>query len=109
VIKTISPLASVKIDTALDGLDCCKKIEENPKHYQLILMDLIMPEMNGFNATIRIRNLGFTIPIVALTGDKNTISMKQECDIAGMNGFIEKPLTLKKFKSILSEQNIIGS
>jgi len=109
VSRTISQLAGVICDTALDGFDCCKKIEENPQQYQLILMDLIMPGLNGINATIRIRNLGYNIPIVAITGVSNITMMKQECDIAGMNGFIQKPLTLQKFKSILSEQKILIS
>jgi len=99
----IANLAGVQCDTVADGLECCKKIEQNPQQYDLILMDIIMPGMDGIDATERIRQLGYNIPIVAISGI-DTKDMKQRCTTAGMNGFLSKPLTISKLKQVLSLQ-----
>jgi CheY-like chemotaxis protein len=98
-------LAGVKCDTVVDGIECCKKIEEDPEHYQLILMDIIMPGMDGIDAAARIRNLGLNIPIIALSG-VSTQDVKQRCATAGMNGFVSKPLTIAKLKKVLLDQHV---
>jgi CheY-like chemotaxis protein len=103
--RTCAHLAGVKCDTVEDGIECCKKIEENPEQYQLILMDIIMPGMDGIDAAARIRNLGLNIPIIALSG-VSTQDIKQRCATAGMNGFLSKPLTIAKLKKVLLDQNV---
>ncbi|UEG49839.1 response regulator [Ferruginibacter lapsinanis] len=63
--------------------------------YDLILMDLQMPEMNGFEATSYIRKkLKSAIPIIALTADVTTVDIKQ-CIAVGMNDYISKPINEK--------------
>lgn len=101
----IAKLAGVQCDTVEDGLECCKKIEENPQQYDLILMDIVMPGMDGIDAAERIRQLGVNIPIVAISG-VDTKDMKQRCSTAGMNGFLAKPLTIAKLKEVLSQQKV---
>ncbi|MFY7888902.1 MAG: ATP-binding protein, partial [Spirosomataceae bacterium] len=60
--------------------------------YDIILMDLQMPEMNGFEATKYIRNdLKLTIPIIALTADVTTVDLAK-CKEVGMNDYIAKPV-----------------
>ncbi len=60
--------------------------------YDIILMDLQMPEMNGFEATDYIRNtLHSTIPIIALTADVTTVDLAK-CKSVGMNDYIAKPV-----------------
>ncbi|WP_435353052.1 ATP-binding protein [Emticicia sp. SJ17W-69] len=62
------------------------------KPYDIILMDLQMPEMNGFEATEYIRNvLKSDIPIMALTADVTTVDL-EKCKAVGMNDYIAKPL-----------------
>ena len=62
------------------------------KSYDVILMDLHMPEMNGFEATEYIRNsMGITIPIIALTADVTTADLKK-CKAVGMNDYLAKPV-----------------
>ena len=66
--------------------------------YDLIFMDVQMPEMNGLDATREIRRLGTlwasSIPIVAMTADAFSENVT-ECLNAGMNGHIAKPIDMK--------------
>jgi CheY-like chemotaxis protein len=103
----IAKLAGVQCDTVEDGLECCKKIEENPHSYDLILMDIVMPGMDGIDAAERIRQLGYNIPIVAISG-AYTKDVKQRCSTVGMNGFLTKPLTISKLKEVLSQQKALA-
>jgi len=62
------------------------------KAYNIILMDLQMPEMNGFETTEYIRNtLNSEIPIIALTADVTTVDL-EKCKAVGMNDYIAKPV-----------------
>ena len=76
------------IDVAENGLDAVNKLDVN-KH-KLVLMDLHMPVMDGYEASRKIREKGITIPIIALTA---TIPAEVEYDIrqAGMNDIVAKP------------------
>src|SRR4029078_6766097 len=65
------------------------------KSYDIILMDLQMPEMNGFEATEYIRNtMNSKIPIIALTADVTTVDLAK-CKAVGMNDYIAKPVDEK--------------
>jgi CheY-like chemotaxis protein len=62
------------------------------KSYDIILMDLQMPEMNGFEATKHIRNImKLNVPIMALTADVTTVDL-EKCMAVGMNDYIAKPV-----------------
>lgn len=85
--------ASVEI--ANHGLEAVEKIQQG--RFDLVLMDLQMPVMDGIAASRMIRSLGGEyrkIPIIAVTA--NTSVDKQSCTQAGMNGFMQKPLNRKK-------------
>jgi PAS domain S-box-containing protein len=77
-------------DIAGNGIIAIEKLQN--KSYDIILMDLQMPEMNGFEATEYIRNeMNSNIPIIALTADVTTVDLKK-CKAVGMNDYIAKPI-----------------
>ena len=88
------------IDTAENGIEAFEKFKNNP--YDLILMDLHMPEMDGWEATKAIRNSDRThsdkIPIIALTADV-MIDDPDRLFNAGMNDYITKPFKADDLKS----------
>ncbi|MCD7947510.1 MAG: response regulator [Oscillospiraceae bacterium] len=87
----------VAIDCAEDGVQAVSMVTQAPERYDMIFMDLQMPEMDGYEATRRIRALlcpqAATIPIVAMTANvfKEDI---EKCLAAGMNGHVGKPLEI---------------
>ncbi|MCL4481934.1 MAG: ATP-binding protein, partial [Bacteroidetes bacterium] len=80
-------------EVASNGKIAIEKLQSNS--FDIILMDLQMPEMNGFEATEYIRNtLHSTIPIIALTADVTTADLAK-CRSVGMNDYIAKPVDEK--------------
>jgi len=94
VMALLEPL-SVIVDCAENGVQAVDMFKENHAAYDLILMDLQMPEMDGLKATQHIRNLDVpnasSIPIVALTANVFKEDVER-CIDAGMNGHIGKPV-----------------
>lgn len=90
LMKTILDDFGFEIDIAENGRVAVEKTALNT--YDIILMDLQMPEMNGFEATEYIRNtLHLEMPIIALTADVTTVDLKK-CMAVGMNDYIAKPV-----------------
>ncbi len=80
---------SIKHDKAYNGLEAVNKVAEN--NYDLILMDLSMPEMDGFESTIEIRRRGYTkLPIIALTASA-LLDDREKIYRSGMNDLLNKP------------------
>ena len=81
-----------QVDDAEDGLNALKKIRNT--HYDLVLMDLFMPNLDGINTTIQIKSVsgGKELPIIALTGNKNKELIKTWAE-QGLKGYILKPST----------------
>jgi len=90
-----------QLDFVDNGLDAIAAVTRSS--YDLVLMDMRMPKMDGVTATYRIRSLpepAASIPIVALTADV-VAGAKEKFQAAGMNGFIEKPINRELlFKTI---------
>ena len=82
-----------EIDTAVDGKDAVDKAATN--FYDLILMDVQMPIMNGYEASREIRKSGNSVPIIAMTANAMPEDIKRAKN-AGMNDHIAKPLDLPK-------------
>jgi PAS domain S-box-containing protein len=90
LIKTLLDDFGFECEIADNGKIAIEKLEKNK--YDIILMDLQMPVMNGFQATDYIRNtLKSPIPIIALTADINTEDI-EHCMTIGMNDYIAKPV-----------------
>jgi len=95
------PLNQLLMKTLLDDFGFTRDMADNGKiaieklktnSYDIILMDLQMPEMNGFEATDFIRNrMHSDIPIIALTADVTTVDLAK-CKAVGMNDYIAKPV-----------------
>jgi two-component system CheB/CheR fusion protein len=93
LIKMILNDFGFEQDIVSNGKLAIEKMQTNT--YDIILMDLQMPEMNGFEATTYIRNvLKSQIPIIALTADVTTVDI-DKCLELGMNSYISKPIDEK--------------
>jgi len=99
IITTLLEPTNIKIDVAINGKEAIKMFTKNPDKYNIIFMDVQMPEMNGIEATKAIRNLNLdnakTIPIIAMTASVLSSDI-QDCIDAGMNDHIGKPLDINK-------------
>ncbi|MDP1810929.1 MAG: ATP-binding protein [Sediminibacterium sp.] len=90
LMKTLLDDFGFERDIAANGKIAIEKLQNTS--YDVILMDLQMPEMNGFEATEYIRNtLNLDIPIIALTADVTTVDLAK-CKAVGMNDYIAKPV-----------------
>jgi len=90
LMKTLLDDFGFERDIAANGKIAIEKLQN--KSYDIILMDLQMPEMNGFDATEYIRNtMNLNIPIIALTADVTTVDL-EKCKAVGMNDYIAKPV-----------------
>ena len=98
IISAMLSMFGIDADRAENGKICVDKISEAEEDsYELIFMDIQMPEMNGLDATRTIRKLdswAASIPIVAMTADAFSENVT-ECLNAGMNGHIAKPIDIK--------------
>lgn len=83
----------VTFDTAENGQIALDKFKEN--EYDLILMDLLMPEMDGYTAVEKIRETGSLVPIIALTASA-TLSNQDRAFSVGMNDYVTKPFNPKE-------------
>ena len=95
----LKSLGAVAI-AAMDGALCVKEFKANPKKYKLILMDLSMPNMDGFEATAIIRKLDPKIRIVGISGDHDD-ETKAEAARSGMNQLMVKPLKKTDLQALL--------
>lgn len=90
LMKTILDDFGFERDIAENGKIAIEKMQE--KDYDIVLMDLQMPVMNGFETTKYIRNtLKLDLPIIALTADVTTVDLAK-CKAVGMNDYIAKPV-----------------
>jgi len=105
VISLLEP-TNIEVDCAENGAIAAAMFEGAPERYDMIFMDLQMPEMDGYTATKKIRGMvikkAAEIPIVAMTANvfKEDIERCLEC---GMNGHIGKPLDFSEVIKVLEE------
>ncbi|MCI7271137.1 MAG: transporter substrate-binding domain-containing protein [Anaerobutyricum soehngenii] len=107
IAEAILERAGLKIERVEDGIQCVNRITKMPAGtYDIILMDIQMPKMDGYKATQAIRNLPdkdkARIPIIAMTANAFEED-KREAIAAGMDGHIAKPIQVDKLLSMLAE------
>ncbi len=105
IATTILEESEMLVDHVEDGIQCVAKIEQSPAAaYDLILMDIQMPNMDGYKATQAIRALNddtkSSIPIVAMTA--NAFEEDKKLALSkGMNAHIAKPMDIEKIEEVL--------
>lgn len=100
--KVLKKMGFANVDEATGGLQALKLARKND--YDLIFMDCQMPEMDGFEASARIREVedfSNQIKIIAVTADAMK-GARERCIDAGMNDYISKPVDIEKLEAILS-------
>ena len=100
IISEIFMQTGAKLEFAEDGQICLDMIRSAPEgYYDLILMDIMMPNMDGIEATRRIRSMKepqkAAIPVIAVSANVNEKDRKNALE-AGMNAFAEKPVFIDK-------------
>ena len=89
---------NVEVDIALNGLLGVEKFKSNS--YDLILMDLSMPVMDGYEASVIIRGVNTSVPIIALTASTSYLSLEKAIQI-GINEYVTKPFIPKELNAKL--------
>ena len=107
IAEAILERAGLKTERVEDGIQCVNKITKMPVGtYDMILMDIQMPRMDGYKATQAIRHLPdkdkACLPIIAMTANAFEED-KRDAVAAGMNGHIAKPIQIDKLLSMLAE------
>ena len=98
VASTIFGNLGLSIDIAQNGNEVIEMIKK--KCYDIVFMDLMMPDRDGIQATIELRGLGYQMPIVAMTATASSKS-KSKALVSGMNDYITKPVRVEAVKNIL--------
>lgn len=106
IAQTILAGTGMTVDRACDGIQCVDVLKgSEPGYYDMVLMDIQMPNMDGYEATRIIRQLEdkrlSEIPIIAMTANAFAEDRKQAFD-AGMNGHIAKPINAEDLKMTLA-------
>ncbi len=104
VTERILTTLGFDVDLVNSGKDCLEIVKNN--NYDLILMDIMMPEMDGVECFKKLRSASYTMPIVALTAD--VVDGAEEKYLSyGFDGYIPKPIEIALLKSILTKLNLL--
>jgi len=92
--------AGADVHEATNGVEALQRVEESA--FDLVLMDMQMPVMDGYTATQRLRELGHTMPIVAMTANAMQ-GDEDKCRTAGCSHFLTKPIDIDRLWKLLTE------
>jgi CheY-like chemotaxis protein len=107
LFQTILEKQGFRTLVASDGLEAVEAVRSNPE-IGLIFMDVQMPNLNGYDATSRIRDLGFETPIIAVTA--NALSGDRDrCIRVGMNEYMSKPFKKSDIEAVLGRLRAAGA
>jgi CheY-like chemotaxis protein len=111
IVKAQLAITKIDIDCAVDGKEAMEMFMANPEKYEMIFMDMQMPEMDGLEATRTIRALEIpvakTIPIVAMTANVFREDIER-CLAVGMNDHVGKPLDLATVVAKIRQHTMKG-
>ena len=103
LIRAMLEKAGYIVEIAENGIEAVEKFTGQPDDFEIILMDIQMPEMDGFEAVKEIRNKGFKeIPIIALTAHAMA-GYRDQCLAAGMDNYLAKPIKRQELFEILQK------
>lgn len=103
VAQKILERENIEVETATNGKDCIELVKE--KHYDVIFMDIMMPEMDGVETFNELKKIdGFNTPVVTLTADAGVGAKEKYLDL-GFFDYISKPIDIKLLKQILEKIN----
>jgi signal transduction histidine kinase/DNA-binding response OmpR family regulator/integral membrane sensor domain MASE1 len=101
VATSMLTYAGATIEAVDNGVAALERLRTDAHRYDLVLMDVQMPEMDGFEATMRIRaDLGLTLPVLAMTAGVME-SEREQCIASGMNDFIAKPIDVEQMLRVI--------
>lgn len=101
IAKRLLDKWKMKVDLAENGIKAIEKVENDD--YDLVLMDLQMPEMDGYEATRILRKKGYKLPIIALTASA-MFEKSAKLNEAGLDGLVTKPFNPKDLYKAISKQ-----
>ena len=106
IAETVLEETGIKVKHVEDGIQCIEELKKMPeKYYDVILMDVQMPNMDGYTATQRIRDLDDSraeIPIIAMTANAYDED-RRKAQEAGMDSFLAKPLDVDEMMRLLAQ------
>ena len=109
IVKSLLELVGIESIIANDGKEAVEQFREHRENIDLILMDLHMPVMNGYEAAEKIRELSTEVPIVAMTADV-ILGVRDRCEQSGIYHYISKPFNpdhfIQTIKDIILENEL---
>jgi signal transduction histidine kinase/CheY-like chemotaxis protein len=102
LLQHLLPQWEIDFDMVCNGAEAVRALHESPGKYAMLLMDIQMPEMDGYTATEKIRHeLNLQIPIIAMTAHA-LAGEREKCIVAGMDDYISKPLNEEELYKLIN-------
>ena len=98
IVKLLLIPYELQIDESESGFDAIDKINSG-KEYDIIFMDNMMPKMDGYETTVKLRELGYNLPVVALSANKVA---ENEIGEDGFDEYLAKPINIRELDDILN-------